>query len=101
MIGDEVRRLRLARGWTLDRLAEATGAGRATISNVEMGKWNPSLRVALALARVLDTTVEELAASGLVPTEHDVKLRLEDWQTDLEAEAQYHSTTMQSLTKES
>jgi putative transcriptional regulator len=41
-------------------LATEIGVSRQTINAIERGRWSPSLRLAIALARRLDTTVEEL-----------------------------------------
>ena len=41
-------------------LAEIVGVRRETIGNLERGKYNPSLRLAYDISKVLDTTVEEL-----------------------------------------
>lgn len=58
--GLRLRLARAARGVTQEQLARAAGVTRQAIAGMESGKWEPSLRVALALARALDTTVEEL-----------------------------------------
>jgi putative transcriptional regulator len=41
-------------------LAERVGVSRQTIVAVEKGNYNPSVELALKLARVFGTTVEEL-----------------------------------------
>ena len=41
-------------------LATEIGVSRQTINAIERGRWSPSLRLAIALAKRLDTTVEEL-----------------------------------------
>lgn len=41
-------------------LAELVGVRRETIVNLEKGKYNPSLKLAMDIAKVLHTTVEEL-----------------------------------------
>ncbi|MDY2720733.1 MAG: helix-turn-helix transcriptional regulator [Candidatus Faecousia sp.] len=41
-------------------LAEIVGVRRETIGNLERGKYNPSLRLAYDISKVLGTTVEEL-----------------------------------------
>lgn len=45
---------------TQEELAELVGVSRQTIIAIEKGKYNPSVHLALKLARVLDTTVEEI-----------------------------------------
>lgn len=41
-------------------LAELVGVRRETIVNLEKGKYNPSLKLAMDIAKVFRTTVEEL-----------------------------------------
>ena len=41
-------------------LAEAVGVRRETIGNLERGKYNPSLRLAWNLAKVLHAPLDEL-----------------------------------------
>jgi len=43
-------------------LAELVGVRRETIVNLEKGKYNPSLKLAMDVAKVFRTTVEELFA---------------------------------------
>ena len=43
-------------------LADLVGVRRETIVNLEKGKYNPSLKLAMDIAKVLHTTVEELFA---------------------------------------
>ena len=55
--------LRVARarcGVTQAELAEAIGVTRKTVNSIENGRYVPSTRLALLLARELDATVEEL-----------------------------------------
>jgi molybdate-binding protein/transcriptional regulator with XRE-family HTH domain len=57
-----VRGCRLARGWSQQQLADRTGLSRAGVSAIEAGRLAPSVNAALALARALGMTVEELFA---------------------------------------
>lgn len=41
-------------------LADMVGVRRETIGKLENGKYNPSLKLAMDIARVFNTTVEEL-----------------------------------------
>ena len=41
-------------------LARRVGVRRETIGNLEKGKYNPSLKLAMDIARVFETTVEDL-----------------------------------------
>lgn len=43
-------------------LAELVGVRRETIVNLEKGKYNPSLKLAMDIAKIFHATVEELFA---------------------------------------
>jgi putative molybdopterin biosynthesis protein len=58
--GNRVREIRLSRGWSQSILAEHVGVSRTAITAIEADGLSPSVTTALALARVLKTTVEEL-----------------------------------------
>jgi molybdate-binding protein/transcriptional regulator with XRE-family HTH domain len=58
--GARLRLARQARGFSQQQLAGMAGVSRQAVSAVESGLSDPSLRVALALARSLGMTVEEL-----------------------------------------
>lgn len=55
-----MKELRARLGLTQAELAEAVGVRRETIVFLEQGKYNPSLRLAHAVAKKLGTTVDEL-----------------------------------------
>ncbi len=57
---DRLRLTRLARGLSQGDLARAAGVTRQAISGIESGRWSPSLDVALAVARALGASVEQL-----------------------------------------
>ncbi|NOY78370.1 MAG: helix-turn-helix transcriptional regulator [Calditrichaeota bacterium] len=50
----------LADELTQEEIAQKVGVSRQTIIAIEKGKYNPSVLLALKLARVLNTTVESL-----------------------------------------
>ncbi|MDO4712435.1 MAG: helix-turn-helix transcriptional regulator [Candidatus Saccharibacteria bacterium] len=57
------RRLKLARtakGMNQAELAEAVGVTRQTIGLIELGRYNPTLKLCLAICWALDTTLDEL-----------------------------------------
>jgi molybdate-binding protein/DNA-binding XRE family transcriptional regulator len=62
--GTRLRLARQARGLSQQQLAGVAGVTRQAVSAVESGHSDPSLRVALALARALGVTVEELFGPG-------------------------------------
>ena len=43
-----------------ETLAELVGARRETIIRIEKGQYNPSLKLAMDIAKVFEVTVEEL-----------------------------------------
>jgi len=55
---------RLARGWSQAELAQRAGISRAAVSAIEAERLSPSVATALALAGVLDCSVEELFGGG-------------------------------------
>ncbi|MGO9164822.1 MAG: substrate-binding domain-containing protein, partial [Streptosporangiaceae bacterium] len=62
--GLRLRLARQARGYSQQQLAGMAGVSRQAVSAVESGLSDPSLRVALALARALGVGVEELFGPG-------------------------------------
>ncbi|HHQ48034.1 MAG TPA: transcriptional regulator [Acidobacteria bacterium] len=60
-VRNHVRRHRLlADGMTQQDLADRVGVTRQTILSIEKGRYNPSVGLALRLARVLGVNVEQL-----------------------------------------
>jgi len=62
--GQRVAAARKRVGVTQHELAERSGISRSTIARIELGQLHPTVGVALALAGVLDTTVETLFGGG-------------------------------------
>jgi transcriptional regulator with XRE-family HTH domain len=61
-----LRRLRVARRWSLSELAAATGIGKASVSAIENGRANPTVDTLGRLADALDVGVAELLELGAV-----------------------------------
>lgn len=57
---NRVRSLRRDRRWTQAELGEALGVSRQTIIAIENGKYDPSLRLAFAIAAVFELRVDEV-----------------------------------------
>jgi transcriptional regulator, XRE family len=57
---NRVRSLRRDRRWTQAELGEALGVSRQTIIAIENGKYDPSLRLAFAIASVFELRVDEV-----------------------------------------
>lgn len=64
MSGDRLRNSlkvhRAMRNWTQAELAEHAGVTRKSINSIERGHFVPSTVLALRLASIFETTVEEL-----------------------------------------
>jgi transcriptional regulator with XRE-family HTH domain len=59
-VGEEVKRLRRAKGWTQEQLAVYAGSSQPTVNLLEAGKRNPSASTLEKLARALEVEVVEL-----------------------------------------
>ena len=55
-----IKELRAKHNLTQEKLAQAVGVRRETIIFLEQGKYNPSLRLAHNIAKILKTSVDEL-----------------------------------------
>ena len=62
MDGPKLARLRLAKGWSQQRLATEAGVHVMTVSSMERGAKEPLLNTVEAVARALGITVDELLA---------------------------------------
>ncbi len=59
-LGVTVRRLRLARGWSQDVLADRSGLHRAHIGEIERGETNVTLQTLKTLADALSVRITDL-----------------------------------------
>nr|WP_297283419.1 helix-turn-helix transcriptional regulator [uncultured Agathobaculum sp.] len=60
MLKTRIKELRAARGMDQVQLAELVGVRRETIGRLENGQYNPSLKLAMDIAKVFGLTVEEV-----------------------------------------
>lgn len=60
MINNRVKEFRAKYNLTQEELAKRVGVRRETIVFLEQGKYNPSLMLALSLAKELKTSVDKL-----------------------------------------
>jgi putative transcriptional regulator len=56
----QLRVLRAERQWSQGDLAERLGVSRQTVNAVETGKYDPSLPLAFAIARLFGKRIEEI-----------------------------------------
>jgi putative transcriptional regulator len=57
---NRVERLRVAQGWTKVELGDRLNVSRQTIHAIESGRYDPSLPLALAIAKLFQRSVEEI-----------------------------------------
>ncbi|WP_198115410.1 helix-turn-helix transcriptional regulator [Massilia rhizosphaerae] len=55
-----IRELRAARGWSQAHLAELLDVSRQTVIAIETGRYDPSLPLAFALARLFEQRIETI-----------------------------------------
>jgi transcriptional regulator with XRE-family HTH domain len=63
VVGGNLRRLRVRRGLSLERLAQASGVSRAMLSQVELGRSTPTINVVWRIARALEVPFSALIAA--------------------------------------
>ena len=75
---NRIRELRTACGWTQADLAHRLDVSRQTVISLERGRYDPSLRLAFAIARLFDRAIEDVFHDGVGPPGWDHTLpRLE------------------------
>ena len=57
---NRLRVLRAEHGWSQQELGDRSGVSRQAINAVETGRFDPSLPLAMKLARIFSQTVEEI-----------------------------------------
>lgn len=62
LVGQNVRRARLARGLTQEKLAETTGRTQQYISGLEAGRRNPTVITLFEFAEALGVTPAKLVS---------------------------------------
>ena len=59
-VRNNVKELRIARGWTQEQLAQAVGVSRQSINSIERDRYMPSLTLALTFARVFGCSTDQI-----------------------------------------
>ena len=57
---NRIRDLRAARGWSQAALADLLDVSRQTVNAIETGRYDPSLPLAFAIARIFETNIEAI-----------------------------------------
>jgi len=60
LVQNRIKELRTRRGWTQQDLAEAAGVSRQSIISIERQRYEPSLALALRLARVFECATDDV-----------------------------------------
>ena len=55
-----IKKYRLLKDLTQEQLAAQVGVRRETIMRLEMAQYNPSLKLAIDIARVVEAPIEEI-----------------------------------------
>src|SRR5262245_25571263 len=63
-VGVALRRVRAARGMSLEALARSSGVSRAMLSQIELGRSTPTIKVLWRIARALDIPFSALIADN-------------------------------------
>lgn len=74
IIGQNVRKLRKARSWTQEHLAQAVNVTARTVQRIESGEYPPSADTLLGLASALEVDVEVLRRTPEEQTKADAEL---------------------------
>jgi putative transcriptional regulator len=61
---NRVRELRTERGWSQTELGQRLAVSRQTVNAIENERYDPSLPLAFAIARVFGLRIEEIFAEG-------------------------------------
>lgn len=55
-----IKSARAAKDMSQKDLAEAVGVARQTINAIEMGDYNPSIKLCIAICKILDKSLDQL-----------------------------------------
>jgi transcriptional regulator with XRE-family HTH domain len=91
-----LKQLRAERNWSLDSLAHASGVSRSMLSQVERNQANPTLVVALRIARAFGMSLADLAETPGA-TSSLVVIRAEDHTYHYRSDADCNIRTLSPL----
>ena len=60
-----LRILRAERGWSQQQLADELDVSRQSVNAIETGKYDPSLPLAFAIARLFGRSIEDIFDDGI------------------------------------
>ena len=76
-IGNRIKEIRTAKGWTQAKLAEESGVEPSNISHIERAATKLSLPTLVNIANALGVTLDEIAYGSLVKSSH-VSIKMMD-----------------------
>ena len=85
-IGNRIKELRTAKGWTQAKLAEKSGVEPSNISHIERAATKLSLPTMVNIANALDVTLDEIVYGSLVKSTHVSVKMINDILSDCTAE---------------
>ncbi|MYM39400.1 helix-turn-helix transcriptional regulator [Duganella qianjiadongensis] len=59
-MNNSIRELRAERGWSQAHLADQLTVSRQTVNAIETGRYDPSLPLAFAIARLFGLAIEDI-----------------------------------------
>jgi putative transcriptional regulator len=59
-LGVRIRQLRTKKGWTQNQLAEACSFQKASMSKIESGQSNPTVRTLYKISKAMDVPIRDL-----------------------------------------
>ena len=85
-IGNRIKEIRSAKGWTQAKLAEKSGVEPSNISHIERAATKLSLPTLVNIANALGVTLDEIAYGSLVKSTHVAVKMIDDILADCSAE---------------
>ena len=70
IIGNRIKEIRTAKGWTQAKLAEKSGVEPSYISHIERGVTKLSLPTLVSIANALDATLDDIVYTNLIKSAH-------------------------------
>jgi putative transcriptional regulator len=67
-MNNHIKELRAEHGWSQARLAELLDVSRQTVIAIETGRYDPSLPLAFAIARLFEQPIEAIFNPDQEPT---------------------------------
>ena len=85
-IGNRIKEIRTAKGWTQAKLAEESGVEPSNISHIERAATKLSLPTMVNIANALGATLDEIAYGSLVKSSHVSVKMIDDILSDCSQE---------------